>query len=383
VSDGVEIRFVDAGHLLGSACIEVFMQEGDQTRKMVFSGDLGSHNRPILKNPQTVKEADYVMVEATYGNRLHKHVPHAGNHVALLTDILNRTFSRGGNVVIPSFAVGRTQEILYDLREIKEKGLVTACPDFKVYMDSPLAGEATRVFMQCGADSMDGEAAAILARGVNPFWFEGLVYAESSEASKAINADSRPKVIISASGMCEAGRIRHHLKHNLWRKESTILFVGYQTAGTLGRTIWEGAKSVSLFGEEVAVRAEICTLSGISGHADRRGLQQWLKGFVHKPRAVFVNHGDEAAVTAFADLLGKQGYTAYAPHSGTVYDLLAGKFQRVTRGVPVRRAAAVHAALVRAAEDLLDLVKKGKRPSQKEQQALTDRIRALIAQYKK
>jgi metallo-beta-lactamase family protein len=183
--------------------------------------------------------------------------------------------------------------------------------------------------------------------------------------------------------MCEAGRIRHHLKHNLWRKESTILFVGYQTAGTLGRTIWEGAKSVSLFGEEVAVRAEICTLSGISGHADRRGLQQWLKGFVHKPRAVFVNHGDEAAVTAFADLLGKQGYTAYAPHSGTVYDLLAGKFQRVTRGVPVRRAAAVHAALVRAAEDLLDLVKKGKRPSQKEQQALTDRIRALIAQYKK
>lgn len=387
ILENVEVCFVDAGHLLGSACIEVFMRENGEERKMVFSGDLGSHSRPILKDPQKIAEADFVMIESTYGDRLHSKPPAGGNHVAALTEILERTFRRGGNVVIPSFAVGRTQEILYDLREIKERGLVTAFPQFKVYMDSPLAGAATRIFMQCGANSMDGEAAALLSRGINPFWFEGLVCAESSEQSKAINRDREPKVIISASGMCEAGRIRHHLKHNLWRKESTILFVGYQTAGTLGRTIWEGAKKVRLFGEEVAVEAEIATLSGISGHADRDGLLQWIEGFSAKPRAVFVNHGDDGAVSAFADLLTAHGYTAHAPYSGTVYDLLAERFETVTDGIPVEkrtpsRAETVHTALVRAAEELLALAKESRGRPNKELAALTDRIRALISQHR-
>lgn len=387
VFENLEIQFSDAGHLLGSACIEVFMTEGGQTRKIVFSGDLGSHSRPILKDPQPISDADYVVIESTYGDRLHKKAPAEGNHVAVLTDILNRTFRRGGNVVIPSFAVGRTQEILYDLREIKDRGLVTACPGFRVYLDSPLAGEATRVFMQCGAESMDGEAAALLSRGVNPFWRDGFLCAESGEQSKAINEDPTPKVIISASGMCEAGRIRHHLKHNLWRKESTILFVGYQTAGTLGREIWEGAKTVRLLGEEIAVEAEICTLSGISGHADRKGLLQWLAGFKQKPRVVFVNHGDDEAVTAFAALLQQRGYTARAPFSGTRYDLLQGRFERVTRGVPVSKrakaASAAYTTLVQEAEGLLSLAKGSRKRSPKELLSFAAQMRALRERMKK
>lgn len=388
IAEGVEICFHDAGHLLGSAVIEVYMQEGGEHRKMVFSGDIGSHDRPILKNPQTVRYADYVMIEATYGNRLHEKKGE-GNHVAALTDIITRTFRRGGNVVIPSFAVGRTQEILYDLREIKEKKLVSEFPDFRVYMDSPLAGEATRIFMQCGAEHMDGDAAELLSRGTNPFWFPGLTLAESADESKAINHDKSPKIIISASGMCEAGRIRHHLKHNLWRKESTILFVGYQAEGTLGRAIWEGARSVRLFGEEVEVAAELCTLSGISGHADQAGLYRWLTGFAEKPRAVFVNHGDDGAVTDFTKLLTDRGYTAHAPHSGTEFDLLTGEFLRVTEGKPIKRpssatsrAQTVYTELCHAAEDLLAFARECRGRPNKELAALTDQIRNLIRKNK-
>lgn len=388
IAEGIEIRFTDAGHLLGSAVIEVFMQEGGERRKMVFSGDLGSHDRPILKNPQTVREADYVMIESTYGNRLHEKKA-GGNHVPALAEILGRTFRRGGNVIIPSFAVGRTQEILYDLRAVKEQNLVPALPDFRVYMDSPLAGEATRIFMQCGADHMDGDAARLLGEGVNPFWFPGLMLAESAEESKAINHDKTPKVIISASGMCEAGRIRHHLKHNLWRPECTILFVGYQAEGTLGRAIWEGASSVRLFGEEVEVAAEICTLSGISGHADQAGLYNWLSGFTQKPHAVFVNHGDDQSVTDFANLLTVRGYTAHAPYSGTEFDLLTGEFLQVTEGRPIKRTATptgraqtVYAELCRAAEDLLALAKECRGRPNKELAAFTDQIRNLIRKQK-
>ncbi len=387
ILENVEVRFVDAGHLLGSACIEVFAIEDGKERKLVFSGDIGSHSRPILKNPQRIREADFVMIESTYGDRVHQKNENGQNHVEALADILNRTFRRGGNVVIPSFAVGRTQEILYDLREVKERGLVKACPDFKIYMDSPMAGEATRIFMQCGADCMDGQAAALLARGINPFWPDGLVCAESSEQSKAINRDKAPKVIISASGMCEAGRIRHHLKHNLWRRESTILFVGYQAEGTLGRAIWEGAHSVNLFGEEVTVEAEICTLAGISGHADKNGLLHWLAGFEDRPRAVFVNHGDDDAVNSFQASLSALGYTAHAPYSGAVYDLLQECFVCQPDGVPIRkkggdRAVTLHASLVRSAEELLALAKEYRGRPNKEISAFADRIRALIAQNK-
>ncbi len=388
IAEGVEIRFVDAGHLLGSASIEVRMWEGNETRTVVFSGDIGSHDRPILKNPQTVENADYVMIESTYGNRLHGKRGD-GNHINMLADILGRTFRRGGNVVIPSFAVGRTQEILYDLRALKEENLLPEFPNFPIYMDSPLAGEATRIFMQCGEEHMDGEAAELLAGGINPFWPKGLILAETADASKAINRDKKPKVIISASGMCEAGRIRHHLKHNLWRPECTVLFVGYQAEGTLGRAIWEGAPSVRLFSEDVEVRAEICTLSGISGHADRDGLVNWLSGFRRKPRRVFVNHGDDDSATDFAAHLNGMGYAAYAPYSGTEFDLIRGEFLYEATGKPVKkantptaRASTVYADLCRAAEDLLQFAKECRGRPNKELAAFADSIRNLIRKQK-
>ncbi len=388
VNEFVTIRFADAGHLLGSASIEVFLSEGGVERKMVFSGDLGNPNRPILRDPAVIDGADFVMIESTYGNRLHEKT--ATDHIGALCDVLCRTFHRGGNVVIPSFAVGRTQELLYNLRRIKEEKRLPEFADFKVYMDSPLAGAATRIFMQCDRESLDGDAIALLDAGKDPFFFDGLVAAETPEESRAINQDKRPKVIISASGMCEAGRIRHHLKHNLWRPECTILFVGYQSEGTLGRAILDGAEEVRLFGEEIEVRAEICSLAGISGHADRDGLLAWLAAMGKRPRAVFVNHGEDAAVTDFARTLSDAGYTAYAPYSGTEYDLAAERFVRVTEGIPVRRtaetptgrAATVYGDLVSAAEALLALARESHGRPNKELAAFASQIRALMAKQK-
>ena len=226
VAEGVAVRFTDVGHLLGSACIEIWLSEGGERRKIVFSGDVGNVNQPLLRDPQTVSGADYVVCESTYGDRLHEKV--RTDYVTELARVIQRVFDRGGNVVIPSFAVGRTQEMLYFIREIKERGLVTGHDGFKVYVDSPLAVEATSVFLQCDTSFLDDEARAILARGVNPLAFDGLEVSVSVDESRAINENTEPKVIISASGMCDAGRIRHHLKHNLWRRECLVLFVGYQ-----------------------------------------------------------------------------------------------------------------------------------------------------------
>ena len=247
-AEGVAVRFTDIGHLLGSACIEIWLSEGGVTKKLVFSGDIGNTRQPILRDPQRIASADYVVVESTYGDRTHG--AERPDYISLLAGAIQRTLDRGGNVVIPAFAVGRTQEMLYFIREIKERGLVRGHDGFKAYVDSPLAIEATSVFLQCDTSFLDDEARAILARGVNPLYFDGLETSVSAEESKAINADTEPKVIISASGMCDAGRIRHHLKHNLWRSESLILFVGYQAEGTLGRALYEGAKEVRLFGED-------------------------------------------------------------------------------------------------------------------------------------
>ena len=227
-------------------------------------------------------EADYVVIESTYGDRTHG--AERPDYIGALSQMIQRTLDRGGNVVIPAFAVGRTQEMLYFIREIKERGLVHGHDGFKVYVDSPLAIEATSVFLQCDTSFLDDETRALLARGVNPLVFDGLEVSVSSEESKAINENREPKVIISASGMCDAGRIRHHLKHNLWRPESLILFVGYQSEGTLGRMLYDGAKEVKLFGETIAVRAEVTWLPGVSGHADKNGLLHWISGFEKKPR---------------------------------------------------------------------------------------------------
>ncbi|HWT26353.1 MAG TPA: MBL fold metallo-hydrolase, partial [Mobilitalea sp.] len=274
--DGIEIRFIDVGHLLGSASIEVWITENGVTKKVVFSGDIGNSNQPLISNPHYIEEADYVVMESTYGDRSHGERP---DYIKELTNIIQTTFDRGGNVVIPSFAVGRTQVLLYHLRKIKDDHLVKGHGNFKVYVDSPLAVEATQIFHEHMLGYFDEEAMNLVNKGVNPLSFPGLCTSITSDESKTINFDEEPKVIISASGMCEAGRIRHHLKHNLWKENSTILFVGYQAVGTLGRMLLEGAKEVKLFGEPIQVAAQIMQLGGVSGQADREGLIKWLTSF--------------------------------------------------------------------------------------------------------
>lgn len=358
VEEGVAIRFNDMGHLLGSSAIEIWLREGEVCKKIVFSGDVGNTDQPIINDPKPVAEADYVVIESTYGNRLHGPRPEYAHSLAA---ILQETFDRGGNVVIPSFAVGRTQEMLYFLRQIKEEGLVRGHDHFPVYVDSPLANEATRVFLQCHTENFDQEMKDLIRRGINPIWFDGLRISVSQQDSQAINFDTEPKVILSASGMCDAGRIRHHLKHNLWRKESTILFVGYQSVGTLGRSLCDGIKKVKLFDEEIAVEAQILQLAGVSGHADRDGLVRWIQGFEKKPDWVFVNHGDDEACEAFTELLvTEHGYRATAPYSGAEFDLAECCFTYEPAGVRIERkpAAAGTTKAMAAFQALMDAVRR-------------------------
>ena len=386
VGEGVHVRFTDIGHLLGSACIELWLTEAGQTKKIVFSGDVGNLDQPIINDPKPVEEADYLVIESTYGDRLHED---RGDPVENLAQVLQETLDRGGNLVIPSFAVGRTQEMLYAIRKIKLAGMVTGHPDFPVYVDSPMAVEATGIFLQCDESCLDEEAAALVRAGINPIWFDGICLSASADESKQINFDRRPKVILSASGMCEAGRIRHHLKHNLWGENNTVLFVGYQAEGSLGRKLQNGAKSVKLFGEEIAVNCHIETLRGTSGHADQAGLLRWLGFFKEKPGQVFVNHGDDASCTAFRDLLEQKGYRADAPYSGTEYDLLTGKMTVYTDSIPIRRekkgsarASAVYGELLAAAESLLAFVKTCKGRANKENAKFASQIRALLEKWK-
>ncbi len=389
VAEGVELRLTDIGHLLGSAAVELWLTEGGETRKIVFSGDVGNQDQPIINNPKTVEEADFLVIESTYGNRLHE--GDRGDAVGELAACIQRTFDRGGNVVIPSFAVGRTQEMLYAIREIKQKGLVQGYDGFPVYVDSPLAVEATGIFLQCDMSCLDPETAEVLRQGYNPIWSEGVQLSVTAEESKQINLDKTPKVILSASGMCEAGRIRHHLKHNLWGGQNMVLFVGYQAENSLGRKLQDGARSVKLFGEEIAVNAEIATLHGTSGHADQAGLLSWLHGFREKPRTVFVNHGDEDSVEAFKAILVSQGYRTEAPYSGTEYDLLAEKVIAYTEGRKIdrsrvykgtQRANQVFGELVAAAEELLRLVKSRRGMTNKDNAKLTGQIRSLVNKWR-
>ncbi len=322
VFDDVTVSFSDAGHLLGSASIAITVTEDGDTRTLLFSGDLGNVSRPLIRDPQAPPAADYVVIESTYGDRLHGERP---DYIGHLSRVLQRTFDRGGNVVIPSFAVGRTQELLYLIRQIKKEGLVTGHGDFPVWVDSPLAVEATNIYSGDLYDYYDEETLALLAQGENPIRFPGLQVSITSDDSRRINDDPTPKVILSASGMCEAGRIRHHIKHNLWRPECTILFVGYQSHGTLGRRIIDGAPTVKLFGEDIQVRAHIETLEGISGHADRDMLLGWLKKMPAPPKQVFVNHGEDGVCEAFATAVRQEvGVDAVAPYNGAVYDLSSG-----------------------------------------------------------
>lgn len=386
VCEGIGIRFTDVGHLLGSASIEVWAQEDGICKKLVFSGDIGNINQPLLKDPQKTREADYVIMESTYGDRLHG--AQRPDYVGELTRILQETFDRGGNVVIPSFAVGRTQEMLYFLRIIKEQGMVKNHADFPVYVDSPLAVEATGIFTRNDRSCFDEEALALVNRGINPISFKGLRLSITSDESKAINFDETPKVILSASGMCDAGRVRHHLKHNLWRPECTILFVGYQSVGTPGRALVDGAAQMKLFGETVDVRAHIMTLAGMSGHADKNGLIDWVQGFEKKPDRVFIVHGEDSVTLSFADCLHDEyGFETYAPYSGTVFDLAENAFVYEATPVLVKKkgktaAGSVYARLVAAGQRLMAVIKRSEGMANKDLAKFADQINSLCDKWK-
>lgn len=384
ISDGITIRFTDVGHLLGSASIEIWLTEGGVSKKIVFSGDIGNKNQPLIKDPAYTKEADYVVMESTYGDRYHtKERP---EYVSDLAEVINKTFAKGGNVVIPSFAVGRTQEILYFLRKIKEDNMIPDFPKFEVYVDSPLAVEATGVFQKNINTCFDDDAMALVRKGINPLNFPGLKLAITSDESKQINFDEKPKVIISASGMCEAGRIRHHLKHNLWRPECTILFVGYQAVGTLGRALIEGADEVKLFGEVVEVRAKIMQLPGLSGHADKGGLIEWVNAFEKKPDKVFIVHGEDTTCNLFAECLKLEyGQKAYAPYSGTRVDLITGAIEYEAAPVAVKKrirgVSDVFARLLAAGQRLIAVIYKNEGGANKDLAKFADQINSLADKY--
>ena len=385
---GITLTFSDAGHLLGSASILLAVEEDGEKRSVLFSGDLGNHTRPLIRDFAPPPPADYVVVESTYGDRTHGPRP---DYVSELAGILQETFDRGGNVVIPSFAVGRTQELLYLIRTVKERGLLRGHDAFPVYVDSPLAVEATRIYSMGMTEFYDRETLELLRRGIDPIRFPDLHLSITSQESKAINADTVPKVILSASGMCEAGRVRHHLKHNLWRSDSTVLFVGYQAAGSVGRKLQDGAASVRLFGEDIAVHAHIATLQGISGHADRDMLLGWLGQMETAPRQVFVNHGDDQVCDGFAALVTQRlGYAAAAPYSGDSYDLISGQccakgvILRADKGSEGRRKAnAVFERLLSAGKRLLRVIEQSRGLSNKELGRFADQVDALCGKYEK
>ena len=316
INEEITVRFVDAGHILGSAIIELWIKEDGKEIKLVFSGDLGRRNRPILRDLSRIQKADYIIVESTYGNK--KNHP-SENDAGELISIINNTVKKGGNVVIPSFAVERAQDIIYELNKYYDESIKSVDKDFlqvPVYIDSPLTVSATEIFER-NPDCFDEKTLELIKTGDNPLDFRNLIFTRNVEESKQINKTPESKVIISASGMCSAGRIKHHLKHNLWRNESSIVFVGYQAQGTLGRRIKEGEKSVKLFGEEIQVNAKIYTLDGFSGHADKEGIMWWLEGFENKPKKIFIVHGEEEASREISKKIEEElNIVTYIPELG-------------------------------------------------------------------
>ena len=383
--EGVSAVFTDAGHLLGSASITLELEENGVHKTIVFSGDIGNVDQPIIRDPQLLKKADYVVMESTYGDRNHTEV---WSYTDELAQIIDETLGKGGNVVIPSFAVGRTQELLYFIREIKDQKLVKSTPNFPVYIDSPLAKAATTVFCGDLHGYLDEQALDLVKDGTHMFTFPNLNLVESSEESKMLNMDSTPKVIISASGMCDAGRIRHHLKHNLWRANSAVVFVGFQSPGTLGRRLLDGVEKVKLFGEEIAVKAKIVNFQGLSSHADHDHLVQWIKAFDPKPTHVFVVHGDEDVAPVFAEELNSLGFHAHAAKFTECYDLAAnemvseGYISERKRTAQKSRADNLYAKLVAAAESLLEFAKRCKGRPNKDISALTGQIISLIERFR-
>lgn len=388
VCEGLKVRFVDAGHLLGSSSIEMWISEntgeGVEERKIVFSGDIGPGNRPLIKDPEYLTLADYVVMESTYGDRTHETPP---DYAVELARVIRDTFTRGGNLVIPAFSVGRTQEMLYFIRRIKTENLLPEFQNFEVYVDSPLAVEATTIFGKNVQDCFDDTALALVQQGINPIGFPGLRMAITSDESKMINFNEKPKVILSASGMCEAGRIRHHLKHNLWRKDSTILFVGYQVPGTLGNALLNGAKEVKLFGETIEVQAKIENLPGISGHADVNQLTKWVSMFDPKPKRVFIVHGEDKVTEQFAAHIHEElGLDAYAPFSGDTFDLLTGACvaqgsREAAEKKSTRAVNNIFARLVAAGERLMTVIRKCEGMPNRELGKFADQINELCNKW--
>ena len=347
LNEDMKVVFNDAGHILGSSIVELWVSEDDNVSKLVFSGDLGVKGRPILRDPVIIKKADYVIMETTYGNRLHE------QNTKSIEDLMNivvKTIKRGGTVVIPSFAVGRTQELIYEFNRFYEEReeYRKILENLMVYVDSPMATTATEVFRK-NAQVFDEETKKYILNGNNPLDFKNLKFTRTTEESQYLNMDQHPKVIISASGMCEAGRIRHHLKHNLWNPKSSIVFVGYQAEGTLGRMLVEGADSVILFGEEIHVNAEIYNLEGFSGHADRDGLLSWLSGFREKPSEIFLVHGEAESKLEFAKIIKQElGYEPTVVQGFSEFELVNHKI--------VNKEQAMKEAI--DAENIVDIKKR-------------------------
>ena len=311
INDQMKACFNEAGHILGSAITEIWVDEGEGAKKIVYTGDIGMDDRPILRDPKPIKKADYVIMESTYGDRNHKS---GDENLEELIQVILRTVKRGGNVVIPAFAVGRTQDLIYQLN-----GYYEDHPQYRdvldrvdVYIDSPMAISTTEIFRR-NAQVFDEATRERIYSGDNPLDFKNLYFFRTADESKALNEEKRPKILIAASGMCDAGRIRHHLKHNLWNEKSTIVFVGYQAEGSLGRMLLDGAKKVTLFGEKIAVKAEVVRLEGFSGHADQQSLLKWVKGLRQAPRQIFLVHGEEEGKNALQRLIEKEtGYPCIA-----------------------------------------------------------------------
>lgn len=388
IYEGVSARFIDAGHLLGSSSIELTVTENGKTETILFSGDIGNVDKPLIRDPQKPTKADIVIIESTYGDRLHEKTQ--TDHAAEFAAVIQKTFDRGGNLIIPSFAVGRTQELLYLISQIKDRKLVRGHDGFPVWVDSPLAVEATGIYAGGMDDYYDGDTLALIKQGKNPLRFDGLNVSVTSEDSVRLNRDKTPKIIISASGMCEAGRIRHHLKHNIWRPECTILFVGYQAEGTLGRALVEGAKKIKLFGEEVSVNAQIEVLAGTSGHADRDMLLNWLGNIFPRPKKVFVNHGDDEVCDVFAQTINETfDIDATAPYNGAEYDLVSGEClyvgnrQKKEKKVGAEKGgvSAVYARLLQAGRRIAAVIEKHRHAANKDIAKLTDQINDLCKKW--
>ena len=362
----VRVIMRDAGHILGSAILEIFIKEDSaEETKIVFSGDLGNRDIPIMRDPTIIDGADYLVIESTYGDRLHQV---SGDKIETFVRVIEETIEKGGNVVIPSFAVGRTQEVIYALNKEEEKyrDHRTKFMSTPVYVDSPMAISATKVFrdnMEC----FDDEAKEYIRSGDNPLDFDNLKFTETASESIALNTDEQSKIIISASGMCDAGRIKHHLKHNLWRKDSAVIFVGYQAVGTLGRRIVDGAKKVRIFDEEIAVNARIVNIEGFSGHADRDGLLQWISAMKKKPTKIIIVHGDEDAIDSFSRTIeDKLGIETFVPNLDETIELgniVTKPALAVVRSVPPKtdRITLVSAGLDDLQSHLDELIVRCKR----------------------